>query len=112
MDIKIQVWLLDIKQCIDEIFLFLGPEPDFKAYQLDLKTKKAVERNLEIMGEAMKRIIRADSSIQINNALNIIGTRNRIVHGYDSISDEVIFTIVCQDLPKLRVEIENLMGAG
>lgn len=79
---------------------------------MDLKTKKAVERNLEIMGEAMKRIIRADSSIQINNALNIIGTRNRIVHGYDSISDEVIFTIVCQDLPKLRVEIENLMGAG
>ena len=52
MDIKIKTWLLDIQQSIDEIFLFLGDSRDFIVYQGDLKTKKAVERNLEIIGEA------------------------------------------------------------
>ena len=58
MDIKIQVWLLDIQQSIEEIFLFLGEERNFITYQGDLKTKKAVERNLEIIGEAVNRISR------------------------------------------------------
>ncbi len=41
MDIKIRTWLLDIQQCIDEIFLFIADQKDFKAYQKDLKTKKS-----------------------------------------------------------------------
>jgi uncharacterized protein with HEPN domain len=65
MDIKIKVWLLDIQQSIEEIFLFLGEERNFITYQEDLKTKKAVERNLEIIGEAVNRILKADYSIQI-----------------------------------------------
>jgi uncharacterized protein with HEPN domain len=101
MDIKIKVWLLDIQQAIEEIFLFLGEKRNFITYQEDLKTKKAVERNLEIIGEAVNRILKADSSIQIKNAKNIIGTRNRIIHSYDNISDEVIWTIVSRELPDL-----------
>ena len=46
MDIKTKTWLLDINQSIDEIFEFLGDKRDFISYQSDLKTKKAVERNL------------------------------------------------------------------
>ena len=110
MDIKIQVWLLDIQQAIEEIFLFLGEKRNFITYQEDLKTKKAVERNLEIIGEAVNRILKADSSIQIKNAKNIIGTRNRIIHSYDNISDEVIWTIVSRELPDLLEEVKNLMG--
>jgi uncharacterized protein with HEPN domain len=56
MDIKIKTWLLNIQQSIDEIFLFLGDTRDFIVYKSDLKTKKAVERNLEIIGEAVSRI--------------------------------------------------------
>jgi uncharacterized protein with HEPN domain len=109
MDIKIQVWLLDIQQSIEEIFLFLGEERNFITYQGDLKTKKAVERNLEIIGEAVNRIFKTDSSIQIKNAKSIIGTRNRIIHSYDNISDEVIWTIVCRDLPELLEEVKSLI---
>lgn len=50
MDIKVQSYLLDIQDCIQEIFEFIGEQRDFIAYQKDLKTKKAVERNLEIIG--------------------------------------------------------------
>lgn len=49
MDIRIQTWLLDILQCVDEINPFLGDNRDFIAYKKDLKTKKAVERNIEII---------------------------------------------------------------
>lgn len=109
MDIKIKVWLLDIQQAIEEIFLFLGEKRNFITYQEDLKTKKAVERNLEIIGEAVNRILKADSSLQIKNAKNIIGTRNRIIHSYDNISDEVIWTIVTRELPDLLEEVNILI---
>ena len=109
MDIRIKTWLVDIQQCIEEIFVFLGDRRDFNAYLGDLKTKKAVERNLEIIGEAVSRILKADSSFQLKNAKNIIGTRNRIIHSYDNISDEVIWTIVCRELPDLKTQVEDLL---
>jgi uncharacterized protein with HEPN domain len=108
MDIKIQAWLLDIIVSIDEIFEFLGDENDFTAYKNDIKTKKAIERNLEIIGEAMNRILKVEPSFPIDNALNIIGTRNRIIHAYDNISDELIWTIVVRDLPLLKKQLEEL----
>jgi uncharacterized protein with HEPN domain len=108
MDIKIQAWLLDIIVSIDEIFEFLGDENDFTAYKNDLKTKKAIERNLEIIGEAMNRILKVEPSFPIDNAQNIIGTRNRIIHAYDNISDELIWTIVVRDLPLLKKQLEEL----
>lgn len=110
MDIRIQAWLLDIRVCIDEINDFLGDRRDFNAYKNDLKTKKAIERNLEIIGEAVYRILKADSSFPIDNAKNIIGTRNRIIHSYDNISDDVIWTIVVRELPLLKKQIEALTG--
>lgn len=78
----------------------------FFEYQNDLKTKKAVERNIEIIGEAINRISKYKGiDIEIKNAQKIIGTRNRIAHEYDNISDEVIWTIIIKELPKLKTEI-------
>ena len=105
MDINIKTWLLDIQQSIEEIVEFVGDRRDFSAYQ----TKKAVERNLEIIGEAVNRILKADSNFHIENAKNIIATRNRIIHSYDNISDELIWTIVCKELPKLKVQVDKLI---
>lgn len=68
MELKIQTWLLDIRQCIDEIFLFVGDGRDFLSYKEDLKTKKAVERNLEIIGEAVNRILKEKPNFQIENS--------------------------------------------
>ena len=108
MDIKIQACLLDINICIEEIYEFLGERRDFLEYQKDQKTKKAVERNLEIIGEAVNRILKLDINFPIENAKNIIGTRNRIIHSYDNISDDVIWTIVVRELPILKKQIDDL----
>ena len=82
---------------------------DFFEFQKDLKTKKAVERNIEIIGEAVNRITNYKfAEIEIQNARQIIGTRNRIAHEYDNISDEVIWTIIVRELLKLKEEILKL----
>jgi uncharacterized protein with HEPN domain len=109
MDIRILSWLHDIIKSIDEIFLFLGERRDFKSYLADIKTKKAVERNLEIIGEAVYRILKVDNEFELENAKNIIGTRNRIIHSYDNISDEIIWTIISRELLELKVQIEEIL---
>ena len=54
---NILTWLFDIDKSIDEIFSFLPDNKDFKLFEKDLKTKKAIERNIEIIGEATNRIL-------------------------------------------------------
>jgi len=106
---KVNAWLEDILRSIDEIFDFLPEKRDFFEFQKDLKTKKAVERNIEIIGEAVNRITNyKNTEIEIQNARQIIGTRNRIAHEYDNISDEVIWTIIVRELPKLKEEMLKL----
>jgi uncharacterized protein with HEPN domain len=82
----------------------------FEIYQNDLKTKRAVERNIEIIGEAMSRIRKENSEIEISNSRKIVDVRNRIIHGYDSVSDDVIWGIVIRNLPVLQNEVEILLN--
>ncbi len=53
-----------------------------------------------------------DANFQFQNAKNIIGTRNRIIHSYDNISDELIWTIVCRDLPELKQQVDKLLKSN
>lgn len=55
--------------------------------------RKATERNLEIIGEAMNRILRAYPEIQIDNAKKIVALRNQVIHGYDIIDDANVWSI-------------------
>ncbi len=111
MDKHIKTWLYDILQSIHEIeSYFDNDQYGYNDYVADTKTKRAVERDLEIIGEAINRILKLDDSIKISNARNIIGTRNRIIHGYDTISDQLIWSIVQKDLPILKTEVEYLLG--
>ena len=112
MDERILKWLFDIKMAINEINeFFANEEKDFFKYQKNLMLKRAVERNLEIIGEAMNRIITRDHSFveKIANAKAIIGLRNHVIHSYDTISDENIWSILINHLPKLEIEIDNLI---
>jgi uncharacterized protein with HEPN domain len=92
-----------------EINQFLPDKKDFLEFEKDIKTKRAIERNIEIIGEAVNRILKTRPDIQIRNARKIVDTRNRISHGYDSISSDIIWTIVLRDLPKLEIEINQLL---
>lgn len=110
MDNEIKAWLYDILNAIDEIDDFFGEAPKmFQEFEKDIRTKRAVERNIEIIGEAMGRILRKNENINISNSRRIVDTRNRIIHGYDNVSDDILWAIVIRYLPILKQEISVLL---
>ncbi len=109
MESEIKIWLSDIREAIREINQFLPEKRDFKDFQKDLKTKRAIERNIEIIGEAVNRILQVNLGVSISSARKIVDTRNRIIHGYDSVSEEIIWAIVISDLPLLEKEVDSLL---
>jgi uncharacterized protein with HEPN domain len=114
MDERIKKWLCDIVQSADEIEgYFENEKRDFFEYRSNVMLKRAVERNLEIIGEAMNRILTRDSSfeVRITKAKAIIGLRNQVIHAYDSISDESIWSILINHLPILSAEVRAILDA-
>ena len=87
-------------------------EIDFEGYRKDLLIKRTVERNLEIIGEAMYRIIRLEPDVSIENAHRIVGLRNQIIHGYDSVSDEIIWGILKKHLQELEITVIKMIDSG
>ena len=108
-NLDIRVYLQDIKQSISEIWSFLPEKRNFFEFQKDLKAKKAVERNIEIIGEAMNRILKISPDFPIDASRKIVDTRNRIIHGYDTISEDVIWLIICNYLPALEKQVDELL---
>jgi uncharacterized protein with HEPN domain len=112
MDERILKWLYDVKLSIEEIEgYFNKEEKNFFYYKNNLMLKRAVERNLEIIGEAVNRIITRDKSQieRISKAKAIISLRNQVIHSYDGISDENIWSVITSHLPRLKNEIEALI---
>lgn len=112
MDERILKWVYDIHLALNEIeSYFKDTEKDFFEYQKNTMLKRAVERDLEIIGEAVNRILKRDPNFDknISNAKAIIGLRNQVIHAYDNISDENIWSILINHIPKLKEEVENLI---
>jgi uncharacterized protein with HEPN domain len=109
MQLEFKVWAYNILTAINEIETFLVGINDFSAYQADLKTKWAIERNLEIIGEAMKRMLNLNPDLNFTDARKIVDTRNRIIHGYNTVSDEVLWTIVTSNLQTLKLQVEEIL---
>lgn len=111
MDKEIQVLLFDILNSILEIESFVDfEETNFQDYSSDVKTKRAVERNLEIIGEAVNRISKKDENLEITDKRKIISVKNKIIHGYDQVSDELIWSIITQYLPVLEKEVRQYLN--
>ncbi len=81
-------------------------------FYTDAKTKAAVEREIEIIGEALNRIKAIDSNMlsRIDNWREIIGFRNVIAHGYDVVEDEIVWESITNDIPLLTNQLKNIVG--
>ncbi len=88
----------------------MGEKRDFFEYQQNKLLRRGIEREIEIIGEATNRILKLDESIKIENARQIIDTRNWVIHGYDKVDDVVIWGIISKHLPKLKEDIEKLLN--
>ena len=110
MDDTIKKWLYDILVAIQRIEDYIGTPKLYQNYADNLLLQQAVERNLEIIGEAMSKILKNEPQIKISNTRKIVDTRNKIIHGYDEIEPENIWNIIIKHLPVLKSEVEKLLA--
>ena len=113
MEDEIKKYLQDILSATDEITMFFdGKEMRFAEFETNMMLRRAVERNIEIIGEAMNRVLKADPSIAITNARKIVDARNYIIHGYDRLSTDILWSIVVNHIPLLRSEVFGMLGGA
>lgn len=107
---EIKKYLFDIKQAIEEIESFIE-DKTYHDFTEGTLLQSAVERKLEIIGEALNRIKKLNELIldNISDAGRIIAFRNIIIHGYDILDSKIIWDALQNNLPKLKKEINSLM---
>jgi uncharacterized protein with HEPN domain len=109
MQHNVQKYLLDIQVSIASINEYLGENRNFNNYLFNKQLRRSVERELEIIGEAVNKILQLDSTIFIENARKIVALRNHVIHAYDSVNNETVWGIVINHLPKLKETVDNLL---
>lgn len=111
MQPKLLKYILDIETVIDEIeSIKLRTENNFKIFSEDIILQRAIERDLEIIGEAVRKILELKPTIEITSSKNIIGLRNIIAHAYDSVEPEMLWGIIQKNIPLLALDIKKLKG--
>jgi uncharacterized protein with HEPN domain len=103
------MYLLDILNSIESIENYLGKDRNFTHYESNKLLRRAVERELEIIGEATNRILKLDVNLTISHARRIVDLRNFVIHSYDSIDNVIIWGIVIKDLPLLKEQVVQLL---
>jgi len=103
--------LTDIREALAEIDDFVAGM-DLLSYEADPMRRAAVERKFEIIGEACNRLSIRDEEMfeKITHAPQIIGFRNRLIHGYDAVDHAIVWDVVKHKLPLLKAEVDLLIG--
>lgn len=111
MQHDMRVYSADILKAVGNIYEFIG-KCTFEDFINDSKIKSAVERQFEIIGEALARLERSfpEEINKITNYRYIIDFRNILAHGYDVIDDGIVWNIIQDHLPVLKEEIVRLLG--
>lgn len=84
----------------------------YEVFENDVVYRKFVERNIEILGEAMNRILKINPDISISSSRKIVDTRNFVIHAYDSLKPDILWAIVINHIPRLKTEIMQLIEAS
>jgi uncharacterized protein with HEPN domain len=112
MNDEVRKNLFDVLQAAEEIRAFTRTM-DFQSYSESTVTQRAVERDFETIGEALNRIKKNDETIlqAVSGHHRIIGFRNILIHGYDTVDDRVVWSAIEGHLPVLISEIQELLNA-
>lgn len=107
-----QKYLWDVQTALSHILQFTNGK-SFHDYSSDLMCKSAVERQLEIIGEALNALSRKDpeTAARIPDLPRIVGLRNVLIHGYSSVDDQLVWGVVTGKLTSLQESISRLGAA-
>ncbi|MCF8277237.1 MAG: DUF86 domain-containing protein [Flavobacteriales bacterium] len=104
-------YILDIESVIEEIEQVITLcDSNYETFTQNFMAIRTLERNLEIIGEAVSKMRKADPSISIQHSDSIISLRNYLAHAYDSIEISVIWSIAVKHVPALKQELRLLKG--
>lgn len=110
MDEQILKFLEDMLLAISEIEMASNRfGRQYEVFENDVVYRKFVERNIEILGEAMNRILKINPDISISSSRKIVDTRNFVIHAYDSLKPDILWAIVINHIPRLKTEIMQLI---
>ncbi len=113
MDDSIRKCLEDIMKSISNIELFCNSRPkEFKTFCEDICFRSAVQWEIAIIGEAMNRILKTCPEIPITSARRIVNTRNYLIHGYDSLREDLVWALVINHIPILKSEIIQILESS
>lgn len=107
---EVKKYLFDVDQACDLIRQFTEGIT-FSQYTADPMIRSAVERQFEVIGEALVQAIRIypELGTRITNTGRIISFRNRLIHGYASVSDEIVWGSIEANLGTLKREVQLLL---
>ena len=105
-----RAFLWDVRQAADKIAQFIEGKSS-EEYSSDALLHSAVERQLEIIGEALNQLDKSapGAGAQIPHLRQIVGLRNILIHGYAAVRHDLIWRSVCDDLPALRATVDRLL---
>ncbi|MBO5297710.1 MAG: DUF86 domain-containing protein [Candidatus Homeothermus sp.] len=108
---EVLTYLQDVLDAISDLqSCFVGFPNRYDLFERDIMRKCVVERKVEIMGEAINRIRKVDPEVAIPNARAIIDTRNRIIHAYDNVQPEFLWSLVIRHIPELKKDVERIIS--
>ena len=102
--------LLDIIESINSIDDHLNGKRVLEEYLSNKTIRRAVEREIEIIGEAMSKLLKINFSIPISYARIVVDLRNKVIHSYDSVDDILIWKIIMKDIPQLLEEAKKILN--
>ncbi len=102
--------LYDVGAAADAVLRFCQGRT-FEEYEADDMLRSACERQFEIMGEAVVRLRESHPTVldQITESHAIIGLRNRLAHGYDSVDSEIIWNVIRSRVPELAQTVNRIL---
>jgi uncharacterized protein with HEPN domain len=106
---EVAKYLQDTLTSIESIETYTYDMKTFDSFILNRMANRAVERELEIIAEAITRIKKTEIDLEISQSKKIIGLRNRVIHSYDNISEDIVWGVVVKHIPVLKKEIEQLI---
>lgn len=102
--------LEDIRQACVLIRTFTADQ-SLEDYSAEPMVKSAVERQFEIIGEALRRLhaLNPAAASEIGQYRQIISFRNILIHGYDMVEDDVVWDVIRDHLPALKNQVESML---
>lgn len=110
MEEPLRKYLWDILERITFLEDATAPPLSLEQFSVNRIITAAVERHIEVIGEALKKALLISPDLPVTDAHKILGMRNRIAHGYDEVEPVLIWVAVKNHIPKLKEEVRKILN--